>query len=88
MNLRQQLITVTDAYCKATGLSTSRVSTLIFNAGSRIDQIREGKDLYTARFEHAMRWFSDNWPADAANTWPLGIGRPAPQPKERAEAAQ
>ncbi|WP_229183950.1 hypothetical protein [Bradyrhizobium oropedii] len=81
---------VTDAYCAATGLSTSRVSTLIFNDGKRLDAIREGKDLYTSRFEHAMQWFSDRWPDDG-KSWPLGVPRPAPTPAQSAhqpEAAQ
>jgi len=82
MNLREQLLTVSEAYCRETGLSASRVSTLVFNDGKRLPAITAGGDLATGRFEHALRWFSDHWPADAAERWPDSIGRPEPQPIE------
>lgn len=75
MRITEQLIAVTDAYCRAVGLSVSRVSTLIFNDGKRLGSIRAGHDLYTRRFEYAMSWFSDHWPEDS-ETWPLGVPRP------------
>lgn len=76
MKLTEQLICVADAFCKAKGLSSSRVSTLIFNDGKRLDAIREGGDLYTGRLEHGLEWFSANWP-EGDDTWPLGVPRPA-----------
>jgi len=87
MTLKEQLIAVTEAYCALTGLSTSHVSKLALNDGKRLPSIAAGGDIATGRFEVAMQWFSDHWPADAADKWPLGIGRPAPQPVQ-AEAAQ
>ncbi|CAN7380656.1 hypothetical protein LJR220_003382 [Bradyrhizobium sp. LjRoot220] len=79
MKLTQQLILVADAYCRATELSPSRVSTLIFNDGKRLDAIREGGDLYTGRLEHALAWFSERWPAEAEgqSSWPVEVPRPA-----------
>ena len=84
MNLKQQLLAITDAYCAATGRSASRVSTLIFNDGKRIAAIKDGGDLATGRFEHGMSWFSGNWPKDA--DWPEGIARPEPLPPEADQA--
>ena len=79
MNLRDQLITVADAYCSARKLSRSRVSTIVFNAGLTLDRIASGRDLATGNFERAMRWFSENWPEGAE--WPRHVNRP------KAEAA-
>ena len=36
--------------------------------------LEDGADLHTRRFEKAVQWFSDNWPAEAA--WPEQIMRP------------
>lgn len=74
MNLRDQLISVSDVFCAARQLSRARVSTIVFNAGSTLDRIASGRDLATGNFERAMRWFSDNWPADTE--WPEGVPRP------------
>jgi hypothetical protein len=77
-NLRDQLITVADAYCLARQLSRSRVSTIVFNAGMTLDRIASGRDLATGSFERAMRWFSQNWPEEAK--WPKNIERPRTSP--------
>lgn len=82
MNLIDQLLTVCGAYTEARGLSRSRVSTIVFNDGKIIDRLLGGTDITVGRLETAMRWFSDNWPADTA--WPEGIARPAPRPEEAA----
>lgn len=80
--LRRDLLAVADAYCAAADLSMSRVSTLIFNDGKRLDAIKAGGDLYTGRLEYALAWFSTRWPA-GNESWPLGVPRPA---KSAAEA--
>ena len=74
MTLRDQLLTVANAYCSARDLSRSRVSTIVFNAGLKLDQIASGRDLATGNFERAMRWFSANWPDGLE--WPEGVARP------------
>jgi len=51
------------------------VSTLIFNDGKRLNAIRDGGDLATSKFEHALAWLSDNWPDD--KPWPKRVARPA-----------
>lgn len=77
MRMIDQILTVAGAYRDARGLSPSRVSTLVFNDGKKLDAIAKGADLATARFESAMQWFSDNWPAGV--DWPSGIARPETQ---------
>jgi hypothetical protein len=74
MKLRDQLILTADAYCRETGMSRSRLSTILLSGGKRLDMIEGGGDIGTERFESAMRWLSDNWPADTA--WPNEVVRP------------
>lgn len=68
------LIRLSETYCQAVGLSRSRVSTIVFNDGKTLDRIAAGGDLNTRSYEKAIRWFSENWPADLA--WPEGVERP------------
>lgn len=75
LSLTQKLMVVADAYCEATGRSRSRISTIIFGGGDRLDGVARGNDLNTRSFEKAMAWFSQNWPAQ--REWPAGIERPA-----------
>lgn len=74
MTLREQLLHVTNIYCRHSERSETRVATLIFSGGMRIQKIREGGDLGTMAFESAMQWFSDNWPESAE--WPSDVPRP------------
>lgn len=84
MNMRQQIIAVSDAWCAATGRSRATLSTILLNKGPRLDQIAAGQaDLVTGTFERAMQWFSDEWPKGA--TWPQGVARPAPRAIEAAQ---
>lgn len=77
MTMTDQLLAVARAYCAARSLSLSRVSTIVFNDGKKLDAIAtKGADLATGKFEQAMKWFSTNWPADAE--WPGAIARPRP----------
>lgn len=82
MTLTGQLLTVARAYCRARNLSIARVSTLVFNDGKKLDLIAQGADLGTRGLERAMRWFSAEWPENAA--WPDGIERPKVKRPERA----
>lgn len=75
MMMRDQILTVARTFCRAKALSFSRVSTLVFNDGKKLNAIEEGADLQTASFERAMAWFSDNWPAQKAD-WPAEVARP------------
>lgn len=72
--LRTQLIRLADAYGAARGISRARLSTIIFNAGHRLEHIAAGKDLTTSSWERAMAWFHDNWPEGVE--WPRSVARP------------
>jgi hypothetical protein len=81
MNLCDQLVTVADLYAGATRRKRARVSTMVFNHGSRLDSYATGVYVPNLRtYENAMQWFSDNWP-DIVE-WPEGISRPAPKAAE------
>ncbi len=83
MKLRDQLICAADAFCGATGMSKSRLSTIILSGGKRLAMIEQGGDLGTERFEAAMLWLSANWPEGL--DWPDGIARPVASVPEAAE---
>lgn len=51
------------------------MSTLVFADGKVLTRISSGGDLTTGRFEAAISWFSDNWPAGV--DWPSDINRPS-----------
>ncbi|MBB3315137.1 hypothetical protein FHT77_000979 [Rhizobium sp. BK181] len=83
MTLREQLITIADAYAEASGFGRKRLSTIVFNRGAKLDDIVDGGDLATGTFERALQWFSDNWPESVA--WP-DVG-PLRRPEPVKEAA-
>lgn len=91
MTLIEQFTEVANAYCAARGLSVARVSTIVFNDGSKLGDLISGEaDVTTRRYEKALLWFSMNWPADLA--WPDDIARPAalddiPQDADRVSTA-
>lgn len=76
MMLREQIIVVADRYAEAARIGRKRVSTIVLNRGSKLDDIAEGGDLTTGTFERAMLWFSAHWP-DGVN-WPSDVPRPIP----------
>ncbi len=75
-NQIEQLLTIVDAFCEARGISESRASTLIFNGGGRVKQLREGRDIGVLTSWNALVWLSSNWPEGA--DWPSDIPRPLP----------
>ncbi len=84
MTLIDQLVSVASVFAAARGLSLARVSTLVFNDGSKIGDLAQGDvDLVTRRHERAMQWFSDNWPEGAI--WPDDIARPQATQSQAAE---
>jgi hypothetical protein len=83
MNMREQILLVADTYANAAGIGRMRVSKIVLNRGSKLDDIASGGDLVTGTFERAMEWFSDNWPTGAS--WPDNVVRPSRLAKEAAE---
>lgn len=80
MSLISHLLIVAEAFASHRGLSRARVSTLVFNSGTKLDRIAGGTDVHTATYEAAMKWFAANWPEGAE--WPADVPRPAPAEPE------
>lgn len=72
--LRSQLVKVSQRYADATGISVSTLSTKLLNGGMQLKRISQGGDLNTRKFEQAMAWLSENWPA--GTDWPVDVPRP------------
>ena len=75
MRLRDQLLTVSEAYAQAVSRSEARVSTIVFGSGNAISRLRGGADMGSERLHNGLQWFADNWPVETA--WPAGVPRPA-----------
>jgi hypothetical protein len=80
--LKTQIVILSDAYGRAVKLGRKRISTIVFNRGSKIDQIDQGGDLNTASYERALQWFSAHWPEGAE--WPADVPRPVLPPMPEA----
>jgi len=75
VTLIDQFAIVANAYCTARDLSVARVSTIVFNDGSKLGDLMSGAaDVTTRRYEKALQWFSDNWPDNTG--WPAEVARP------------
>jgi hypothetical protein len=71
------LLDVADAFLQAeNALSETTLSYRIFGDTKKIAQMRGGADLTLTRFNLAMRWFAQNWPASAPV--PAALGQYAP----------
>lgn len=68
----QTLIDVADAYKVAAGTPRdSTVSSRVFADSKKLTALRGTADITTGRYNAALRWFADNWPADAPMPEPL-----------------
>jgi hypothetical protein len=74
MSCTDELMAVAQVYADAEGIKLKTVSWRLFQDTAKLAAILRGADLQTRRFEGAMRWLSENWPAHAI--WPEGVGRP------------
>lgn len=86
MRLRDQLLTVSEAYAKIVGRSEARVSTIVYGSGNAISRLREGADMGSERIHNGLQWFSDNWPPASDEAWPCGVPRPMKAVVEQAVA--
>lgn len=69
------LLSVADAFKKATGLEDVTLSHRLFSDSKKLAALRNGADITVGRFNASMVWLSANWPDDAV--WPEGVVRPA-----------
>src|SRR5437868_194658 len=81
-DIHKHLTDLGTAYASHTHLSHWRVSFLVRGDGQFLRRLGEGKSCTLRTAAAAMKWFSDNWPADLE--WPRDIPRPA---KTKSEAA-
>ena len=80
------LLTLSDAYCKASGLAEATLSTRLLGAGSRLRKLSDGKsDIGVRRLAKALAWLSSHWPDGAL--WPAEIERPPPEGPPRSRAS-
>lgn len=87
MDLKNDLITVAECWCEATGRTFAQASYQIFKDQRRLDAIARGQnDPRISSYEKAMRWFSEGMPAGV--DWPDGVERPQITRKQCTEAAQ
>lgn len=82
MDWRTDLLTLSEAYRAATGLSESRIGSLVGGTGIFFRRIREGGDCSATVYQRALRWFSARWPDD--HPWPAGVPRPESTPAPEA----
>ncbi|WP_309083750.1 hypothetical protein [Chelativorans sp.] len=71
------LLRLADEYSRATGTKDVTLSFWVFNDSKKLASLRGGADITLGRYNAALRWFSDHWPACAQ--WPSGVARPAQQ---------
>lgn len=70
------LLTLSDAYQAATGVPETTVSHRLFGDTKKLAGMRGGADITVGRFNHALVWFSANWPE--GTDWPDNVARPEP----------
>lgn len=75
-----KILTLADIYGQSAHLARSTVSTRVFGDGKKLDAVAAGRDITVSRFNAALAWFADNWPADL--DWPSDIPRPSPVQEE------
>lgn len=68
------LLTLADEYQRVTGVEDKTLSFRVFGDSKKLSALREQADITTARFNAAIQWFGEHWPADAV--WPQTVGRP------------
>lgn len=80
--LREHLVTLTDAYAAAEGLSRSTVAERAARDHKFINKITSGgprkggepSSFSVRKYDEVMAWFRDNWPK--GTPWPAGVPRP------------
>jgi hypothetical protein len=85
MDWRNDLLTLSDGYRAAKGLSESRIASLVGGTGIFFRRIRAGGDCSATVYQRALRWFSEHWPD--GTDWPSGVIRPSPLNASRRDAA-
>ena len=75
--LRAHLVRCAQAYAAARKLEIVTVGRLAAGDWRFFERIESGSGFTARKYDDTIKWFSDNWPADAV--WPEDVDRPAPQ---------
>lgn len=67
------LLLLAHCYCRYRNISEARLSTLVFNHGARLRNLKRGSDMTVRSFNSALEWFITNWPTDLE--WPDDVPR-------------
>ena len=68
------LITLIERYAAHTGLSVSTVCRHAAGSGDVVARLLRGSTITIRRFDRAVRYLSEHWPAELA--WPGEVPRP------------
>lgn len=68
------LLALADEFQRVSPVEDKTLSFWVFNDSKKLTALRGKSDITTGRFNGAVQWFSDHWPAGAV--WPKGIVRP------------
>ena len=82
--LRAHILALSRLYVGATKAAFSTIAMKAARDARFFDRLKDGKGFTVKTYDTVLRWFSENWPADAV--WPTEIDRPALAPAEKAVA--
>lgn len=77
-----QLLTLAQTYAAHVERSLFTVANRVGVHSRFFTRMETQGECRLGAYQHAMRWFSDHWPADLE--WPADIPRPTPSKKEAA----
>lgn len=68
------LLALADEFERVESLEDKTLSFRVFGDSKKLTALRAEADITTGRFNAALQWFADNWPAAAK--WPADVPRP------------
>ena len=74
VNSIARLLALIELYAEHEDLALSTVSRHATGSGDTVARLQRGGDVSTRRFERAVQYLSDNWPAELP--WPAHTARP------------
>lgn len=64
-DMRKALVNRAAQFCDLTKMAPSTVGRRAVNDSNFFKQVEEGRNITLGSYEQAMRWFDENWPAEA-----------------------
>ncbi|SEG58945.1 hypothetical protein [Bosea lathyri] len=75
--LKQHLLTLSDAFASSRGVGVTTVWRQAINDPTFYDRLKSEKTITIRTYDRAVSWFSENWPSDQC--WPDRVPRPVPE---------